>query len=80
MNYALDTNRAIIKELKINLGSNDLPRFSCACHKSNIAVRMAIKKHSLAKKLKQLSKFAARTRRVIKLSRIHIKKNVDLRI
>jgi hypothetical protein len=49
MNYALDTNRAVIKELKINLGTNDLPRFSCACHMSNIAVRMAIKKHSLAK-------------------------------
>jgi hypothetical protein len=28
----------------INLGTNDCPRFSCACHKNNVAVRMAIKK------------------------------------
>jgi hypothetical protein len=78
--YELNTYRAIIKELKINLGKNDLPRFSCACHKSNIAVRLAIKKHSLARRLKDLTKFAARTRSVIRLSRIHIKKKCRLRI
>jgi hypothetical protein len=32
-------------ELIINLGSNELPRFSCACHKANVAMRIAIKKY-----------------------------------
>ena len=31
-------------DFSIKLGTNDCPRFSCACHKNNIAVRMAIKK------------------------------------
>ena len=30
----------------IKLGTNELPRFSCANHKNNIAVRLAIKKSS----------------------------------
>lgn len=54
--YELSENRTFIKELKINLGTNDLPRYSCACHKNNIAVRMAIKKHSLAKNLRKLTR------------------------
>jgi len=36
------TKGAILKVLNISMGSTDLPRFQCACHKLNIAVRTAI--------------------------------------
>ena len=32
-------------ELHINLGSNHIPKLSCACHKANVPVRMAVKRH-----------------------------------
>lgn len=63
-------------ELLINLGTNDLARYSCACHKANIAVRMAIKKHvEFSKFLAKLSLFAASTRKSIIDSKIHIEEN-----
>lgn len=34
-----------IENLNINLGSDDIPRFSCGCHKLNLAIRKAIKAH-----------------------------------
>jgi hypothetical protein len=40
--FDFDENAEPFFELKINLGTNELPRFSSACHKSNIAVRRAI--------------------------------------
>ncbi|RNA27693.1 zinc finger BED domain-containing 4-like [Brachionus plicatilis] len=33
-----------IRSLNITIGSDDIPRFSCECHKNNIAVRLAISK------------------------------------
>ena len=36
-----------VKDFSIMLGTNEIPRFSCASHKNNIAVRLAIRKSSL---------------------------------
>lgn len=77
--YDLDLGDPLY-ELHINLGSNDIPRLSCACHKANVAVRMAVKKHeSFSTLLAALSKFAARTRASINQSRIHINEKSRLR-
>jgi hypothetical protein len=69
-----------IYELNINFGTNDIPRFSCACHKANIAVRLAIKKHKgLSTLLASLSCFAAKTRNSINKSHLHIDEKSRLR-
>jgi len=44
----------------LNIGNNNCPRFACACHKNNLAVRWAIKNHPvLTRVLAKLSKYAA---------------------
>ena len=46
-----------VRNLIINLGTNDLPRFSCANHKLNIGIKKAIKNHSHIKRvLRKLNK------------------------
>ena len=41
--YNLDENKTILSELELVIGSNKYPRFSCANHKFNIALRKTIK-------------------------------------
>ncbi len=51
----------IFKELSIKLGTSAIPRFSCANHKCNIAVRKAIRQHpALTVVLKKLSSYAGK--------------------
>jgi len=58
-------------ELSINLGSTDLPRFSCACHKLNIVVRSSVSNQYYLKRiLKSLSSFAATNRNNIEINKI----------
>ena len=38
LQYDFNNGGKIFDQLKINLGSNDLPSISCAAHKANIAV------------------------------------------
>jgi hypothetical protein len=65
----------------INLGTNDCPRFSCACHKNNVAVRMAIKKSKpLCQVLRVLSAYAAKTKNSINLYKLNLKTKAKLRI
>lgn len=60
---------APIEKFEINFGSDDLPRFSCANHKLNIAVRGAISIHrELTQILKDLNKTNAHIRRSIQLN------------
>ena len=57
--YIFDGTARQFKELTIKLGNNEIPRFSCANHKCNIAVRRAIKQHNdLTAILKKLSSYA----------------------
>ena len=53
-----DLNRGErVRDLIINLGTNDLPRFSCANHKLNIGIKKAIKNHHHIKRvLRKLNK------------------------
>ena len=68
------------KCFNIKLGTDSVPRYSCACHKANIAVRKAIKKcPSLCKNLAKLSRFAAKIRRSNILSKIFQLKKTRLR-
>jgi len=69
------------KDFSIKLGTNIIPRFSCASHKNNIAVRLAIRKSpSLTKTLLALSSYASSVRVSILKSPIFIKKKVRLQV
>jgi hypothetical protein len=70
-------NKKLVKDLKINFGTADLPRFSCACHKLNLAIRKAISKHrKLNEIVKKLNTSNAHVRKSINLTKIFAKKNV----
>ena len=61
--------------LKLNLGTDDCPRFSCACHKSNIAVRWAIKNHPVFSRiLDKLSSHSGSVKNSINLYKLNISK------
>ena len=78
--YNTINNNQIIKDLVIELGTNKLPRFSCACHKLNLAIRQAISKHKpLSKIILKLNKCNKHFRRTIALSRILRQKKCRLR-
>ena len=72
-NQEYDTARGErIEKLDIQLGTDILPRISCAAHKTNICVRTAIKSHlSLSNMLRRLSKFCASSRRSIFKANLH---------
>ena len=75
LQYDFNNGGKIFDQLKINLGSNDLPRFSCAAHKANIAVKMAINKNSIFSQLStKLNKYSSCVRSSIKISKSHIQK------
>jgi len=66
--------------LKIQLGTCELPRFSCACHKLNICLRTAISRHALANKLRMLNSSNAHIRRSIQLNQTFRKNKSRLRL
>lgn len=70
-----------ISKLNINLGTDDLPRYQCADHKLDIAVKTAIKMHpELTKIIQILNKSNNHFKRVCKLSKIFRKKKCRLRL
>ena len=69
-----------IKDLNIQLGTANLPRFSCAAHKTNIAVRMAIKKHKpISRDLSMLSKYASNANKSVNQVQFHIFKKAKIK-
>ncbi len=69
------------ENLQINFGSDDLPRFNCANHKLNIAVRGAISiHHEFTNILKSLNKTNAHIRRSIKLNYAFKQEKCKLRL
>ncbi len=40
--YDLTKNHKLFNDLNIRIGGNNLPRFSCACHKLNIVIQSSI--------------------------------------
>ena len=56
--------------LEIRLGSSILPRYSCACHKLDLAIRHALEKHlTVCNIIRRLSNSNSHIRRCINLNR-----------
>ncbi len=73
-------NNAPIDHLDIRLGTDSIPRFCCACHKLNLAVRKAIKDTTtLSRSLAILNKFSANIRKSYNDHRIFLEKKNRLR-
>ena len=80
LNFQTDYKEPQIENLTINLGTNDLPRFSCANHELNLGVRKAIKNHKpLSILLIKINKANAHFKSVCKLN-IFRKKKARLRL
>jgi len=80
-NYDVNETFQPIHELEINLGSDNLPRFSCFNHKLNLVVRSAIARHPSVKDLfKEINKFAVKVRDHRELNDICKELNCRLRI
>ena len=71
MNQFYDLNKGQpLKKMSITLGSSDLPRFSCANHKLNLAVRHALSLHKPASDLiNKLNACSSHIRRCIQKNR-----------
>jgi hypothetical protein len=66
--------------LEIEVSTRKIPRYSCAAHKCNIAVRKSVKQEEeVSDTLVDLSQHASNTRKSIKLSEIHYKTKSRLR-
>jgi hypothetical protein len=67
--------------LKINLGSSELPRISCANHKLNLCIRTAIAKHKpLNINIRILNSYVNRVKRTIRLNEIFVNAKCRLRL
>lgn len=69
-----------LMENEINIDTNKIPRFSCACHKANLTVRHAISMHSIGENLKLLNSANAHVRKSIELNKMFANKKSRLRI
>lgn len=80
--YDFSQNKgAPIDLLEIELGSCKHGRYCCACHKANIAVRLAIKNNrALNKVISKLTKFAAKHKNTLSSVKLCVAKKVRLRI
>jgi hypothetical protein len=70
-----------VESFEIDIGTSKHARYSCACHKCNIAVRLAIKgNRSLNKVVAKLSKFAAKHKNTLSSVKLCVAKKVRFRI
>ena len=70
--YDFQSNAELITCLELQIGSKRIPRFSCVCHKGNLAIRKAIKASPyFAGLLSSLSKQASKIKKSIVLSGKH---------
>ena len=70
--YDFKNNSELITFLELEIGSNRISRFSCACHKGNLAIRKAIKASPyFSELLMSLSKQATNIKKSIVLSGRH---------
>ena len=71
----------VLSNFMLNFGTDDFPRFSCACHKNNIAVRWAIKNHPvLSRTLAKLSAYSVSVKNSINFYKLNISEKARLRI
>ncbi|RNA38909.1 hypothetical protein BpHYR1_038624 [Brachionus plicatilis] len=69
-----------LSEKDVELGVNKVPRFSCACHKANLAVRHAISLHKIGDDLKKLNLVNSHIRKSIQLNKTFNKSKARLRL
>lgn len=70
-----------INHLELIIGSNIIPRHSCACHKLNLVVRHAITRHfPLCQILRELNQSNSHVRKSIELTRVFSDKKCRLRL
>ncbi|RNA28431.1 hypothetical protein BpHYR1_011081 [Brachionus plicatilis] len=69
-----------LSEKEVELGVNKVPRFSCACHKANLAVRHAISMHKIGDDLKKLNLVNSHIRKSIQLNKTFNKSKARLRL
>ena len=70
----INSNRKVLNCLNLVIGSTNIPRYSCACHKANLAIRKAIKQSSyFSDLLSTLSRHASTIKKSIVLSNRHNK-------
>ncbi len=68
--YLLDAKK-LFEDFEIRLGSFEVPRFSCACHKLNIVIQSAIENQKdLQEVIKTESSLASKTRTSIGMAAI----------
>lgn len=78
--YDLNKGNPLI-DLRIKLGSDELPRISCASHKLNLAVRGAMVKHKvICEHLRLINKFISGIKRSYELGRVFKDLNCRLRL
>lgn len=71
MDFYDQTKGSSFERLVINLGSDELPRISCAAHKLNLCLRGAFVKHqTICKDIKTLNRMIERIRKSYDLSRV----------
>lgn len=76
-----DTNKGhVYEDFDIEIGDNKIPRYSCACHKANLAVRHAISMHPIGENLKLLNNSNNHIRKSVELNKVFLKKKSRLRI
>ena len=70
--YELLNGNELIKDLVLEIGGNQIFRYNCCIHKTNIAVRKSVKNNPFVQTLfKEISKFASQSNKVIALAQIH---------
>lgn len=76
----VDGKKPPINDLKLEIRSKKVPRYSCANHKLNLAIRKSIKDHEkLNNLLKTMSKYASSSKKKLELARILRRKKSKLR-
>ena len=69
-----------ICDIKLNIGTKIVPRYSCANHKLNLAIKKSIIENPIVEKLfKELSKFASKSKKKLEISRLMRNKKSKLR-
>ena len=70
----------VFEDFDIEIGDSKIPRYSCACHKANLAVRHAISMHPIGENLKLLNTSNNHIRKSVELNKVFFKNKARLRI
>lgn len=76
----LNNTKPALSDIKLEIRSKIIPRYSCANHKLNLAIRKSIKENPQVEQLfKDLSKYASKSKKKLEISRLMRRKKSKLR-